>query len=86
MMHNVMNIQLIQKWITILRTVSISFYIVSLSSPTYLGNRGCEHDHLIELPNALHKLINTRSLDDIYVVVLTFDLYWYCKIGLVKNL
>jgi hypothetical protein len=49
----------------------------------YLGNRGGEDDNFIQLAYPLHELVDTWSLDDIYVVVLAFNLDGDGEIGLV---
>ena len=47
-----------------------------------LGYRGCKNNNLVELPNALHELIDARPFDHINVVILTFDLHGYGEIRL----
>lgn len=55
-------------------------------SNTYFGDRSCKHYNLVELANALHELIDARSFDDIYIMVLALNLYRYRKIGLIQYL
>lgn len=52
----------------------------------HLRDRRREYDNLVELTDSLHELIDTRALDDIYIVIVPFDLNRYCEICLVKNL
>lgn len=44
---------------------------------TYLGQTSSEHDNLIYLCHFCQKVVDTRSLDDINVVHLRFNLYRY---------
>lgn len=57
-----------------------------LTRRTHLGNRSREDDHLVEFANSLHKLINTRSLDDVNIVIVSLNLDGDRKVGLVQNL
>ena len=41
---------------------------------TDLGDRGGENYNLVELANPLHELVDTRSFDNVNVVVLSFYL------------
>jgi hypothetical protein len=53
---------------------------------TYLGDRCREDDNFIQLAYPLHKLVDARSFDDIYVVVLALNLDWDSEVGLMQNL
>lgn len=52
----------------------------------YLGDGGSEDDYLVELAHPFHKGIDTRALDDVHVVILSFDFYRDGEICLVQNL
>ena len=52
----------------------------------YLGDGGCKDYDLVQLTHSLHELVHARSLDDIYIVVVTLNLHWYCEVCLVKYL
>jgi hypothetical protein len=56
------------------------------SSLTYLGHRRRKDNHLVELTNPLHELVDAWSLDDIDIMVVALDFYGYCEVGLVKDL
>ena len=51
-----------------------------------LGQTRCENHNLKQLPAHLHKVINTRSLQNINLVNLVFYLYWDDKIGICDGL
>jgi hypothetical protein len=53
---------------------------------TNLGNRCSKDNNFIKLADALHELINTGTLDDIYIMILTLNLNWNGEIGLVEDL
>ena len=53
---------------------------------TDLGNRCSEDNDFIEFTNTLHELINTRTFDNIDIMILTLDLNWYGEVSLVKYL
>jgi len=53
---------------------------------TVLGYRGREDDDLIQLPDSLHEGVDARSLDDVDIVVLAFDLDRDCEVRLVQYL
>ncbi len=55
-------------------------------SLTYLGDRRGEYNNFIQLAHSLHKLVDSRSLNDIYVVIVAFNFDRYRKVGLVENL
>jgi len=52
----------------------------------YLRNRGGEHDDLVKLAHPFHERIDAWSLDDIDIMVLTFDLDGDRKVGLMQDL
>lgn len=83
-MYHSMNIQLVEKGITILKTVSLvhRFFLLMM----YLRDRGCENNDFIKLANPLHELIHARSLDHVHIVVLPFDLHGNGEVGLSKDL
>ena len=56
------------------------------SDRIYLGHRGSEDDHFVQLPHALHELIHARSFDDVDIVILTLNLHGNGEVGLMKNL
>jgi hypothetical protein len=87
-MDNMVDIQLVQQRITVLRIlVSLqSIKQANLAGNSYLRNRGGEDYYFIELTYTLHKLVYARPFDHIYVVILTLNLNWYCEICLVKYL
>lgn len=91
MVDDLVNVQLIQKRITVLQAMtesaSWSLCIAShLKQLPYLGHRGREDDHLIQLADAFHELVDPGSFDDVDVVILTFDLDGDGEVGLMENL
>ena len=54
--------------------------------PTYLGYRRRKDNNLIKLAHPLHKLVNTRTFYNVYIVVIALDLDGYREVGLVENL
>jgi hypothetical protein len=52
----------------------------------YLSHRCGENDNLIKLAYSLHELVHAWPLDDIYIVVISLDLYRYREICLMKDL
>jgi hypothetical protein len=60
--------------------------VVQRVQEVYLRNGRREDDNFIQLPDALHELVNARSLNDVDVVVVALDLHGYREIGLVKYL
>jgi hypothetical protein len=53
---------------------------------TILGYRCGENDNLVQFAHSLHELVHARPLDNIDVMVLTFNFNGNREIGLVKNL
>jgi hypothetical protein len=53
---------------------------------TYLGNGCSEHNNFVQLAHSLHKLVDTRTLDNIHVMVLAFNLDGNGEVGLVQDL
>lgn len=49
----------------------------------YLGDGSCENDNFIEFTDPLHKLIDTRPLDDVDIVEVALYLHWYREVRLV---
>ncbi len=49
----------------------------------YLRHGGCEHNNLIKFTDSFHKLIHTRPLDHIDIMIITLDLNRDCEICLV---
>ena len=72
-MNDAVNVQLIQKRVSVLRSISIR--LAFIATATHLGNRSCEDNNLVQLAHSLHELIHTRSLDHVNVVVLSFNLH-----------
>jgi hypothetical protein len=52
----------------------------------YLGDGCSEDNNFVQLADALHELVDAWSLDDVYVVVLAFDLNGNGEVGLVQDL
>ena len=95
MVDNVVDVQLVQQRITVLRSVSIwsdrgkkkqKKELPKEIQFTYLGNRRSEDNNFIELAHSLHELIYTWPLDDIHIMVVSFDFNGYCEVGLVEDL
>jgi hypothetical protein len=74
------DVELVEQWVTVLRTLAPTS---KRCGRTYLGNRGGKDNNFIQLANPLHELVDTWSLDDIYVVVLAFNLDGDGEVGLV---
>lgn len=75
-MDNVMDVQLIEKRITVLPPIISrchGWITMCRRSATHLGDRGCEHDHFVQFTDPFHELIDSWSLDHVDVVILTFD-------------
>lgn len=49
-------------------------------------NRSGENDDFVDFANALEEGVDTRALDYVDVVILAFNFYRDCKVGLVENL
>lgn len=60
----------------------VNIQLVEKRVPVLRYGRSEDHD-LIELTYALHEGVDAGPLDDVDVVVLTFDLDWNCEVGLV---
>jgi hypothetical protein len=76
-----MNVELVKQRVTVLQKLAPTSK--NCEGGAYLGNRGGEDDNFIQLAYPLHELVDTWSLDDIYVVVLAFNLNGDGEIGLV---
>jgi hypothetical protein len=83
-MHNAMDVQLVQKWVAVLQTLVLE--TCRNWAKTYFGDGCGEHDNFIQLAHPLHELIDTRTLDNVYVVVLAFNLDRNGEVGLMKDL
>ena len=59
---------------------------MNLLRVTYLGYRGCEDNHFVELADTFHELVNTGALDHVDIVIVALDLNGNREIGLVKYL
>ena len=87
MMNNAVDIQLIEKRITVLEVKSaIMGGCRKRGTPNYLRYRSSEDNHLIKLANTLHEVVHTWSFYHVDVVVLTFNLNWNRKVRLMQNL
>ena len=53
---------------------------------TYFGYRGSENYYFVEFAYPLHKLVYTRPLNYVDVMILSFDLNRYCEVCLVQDL
>jgi hypothetical protein len=84
MVHHTMNVQLIEKGITVLS--SISWLLSFVWNDTYFRHRRGEDNDLIKLTNALHELINPRPFNDIDIVVLSFNFHRDGEVGPSENL
>jgi hypothetical protein len=82
-MNNSVDIQLVEKRITVLLTVSP---LILSRIMTNLGDTGSKHYHFIKFTNSLHELINARSFYDVDIVILTLNLHGYRKVCLMQNL
>lgn len=83
-MHNVMDIKLVKKGVTILELVSTRIKI--RDEYTHFRHGSSKDNNFIKLAHAFHELVNSRPLNDINVVVLSFYLNWDREVCLVKNL
>ena len=53
---------------------------------TYLGD-GCSEDNdFVQLAHSLHEFVDSRSLNDIYIMIIAFNFDRYSEIRLVENL
>ncbi len=84
-MDNLVDIKLVEEWIAVLK-MALAIKQLYQRGATYLGNRSCENNDFIELTNSLHKLVYSRSLDHIDVVVIALNFHWYREIGLMQDL
>lgn len=83
MMHDIVNVQLVEQRVSILGHRRQNQTPDMISRKTYFGDRSCKYHNLIELANALHELIDAWSFDDIYIMILALNLHRYRKIGLI---
>ena len=81
---NAVNVELVEKRITVLQSLARLFG--TSRQWTYFGNRCGENDNLVQFAHSLHELVHTRSLDDIDIVILAFNLHGNGKVCLVQNL
>lgn len=58
----------------------------ALLGDAYLGDRCSEDHHLVQLANPFHESVNTRSLDNIDIMILPLYFYRDCEVGLMENL
>lgn len=87
MVHNIMYIKLIKEWIAVLSADrSANALHKQKVKGSYLCNRSGKDDNLVELSDALHKLVHSRPLDDVNVVILTLDFDRYREVRLMKDL
>ena len=49
-------------------------------------HRSGENDDFVDFANALEEGVDTGALDDVDVVVLAFNFYRDCEVGLMENL
>ena len=82
--HNAMDIELIKEGIAVLH--ALAFVSSVKNHKTYLRDRSSEHNNFIQLANPLHKLIDAGTLDNVYVVVLAFNLDRNGEVGLMQYL
>lgn len=81
---NTMNIELVKQWVTVLHPIeSVEIQPGYCAMETYLGNRCGEDDNFVQLTHPLHKLVYTRPLDNVHVMVVALYFYRYGEIGLV---
>ncbi len=78
---NMMNVQLIQKRVTILEYVRREMEYGP--GVTHFGNRCSENDDFIKLAHTFHELIHTRAFDHVHIVILPLNLDRDCEVGLV---
>lgn len=63
----------------------VNIKLVQKRVPILADGRG-KDDNFIELTNTLHELINARSLNDVHVVVGSFDFDRDGEVGLMEEL
>ena len=80
-----MDIQLVKERITILAVLAM-YKHENRAGVSYFGDRGGKNNNFVKFSHTLHELINTRSLDDIHIVILSFNLDGNCEICLVEYL
>lgn len=84
MVHDTVYVQLVQERVAILSVRSVKITSSNRNSnKSHLGDRRCENDDFIQLAHPLHELIDTRPLNHVNVMIVSFDLYRNGKIGLV---
>ena len=86
MMHDIVNVQLVEQRISVLVIGVRTKAPHIISRITYFGHRSCKHHDLVELANALHELIDARSFDDIYIMILALNLHRDREVGLIQYL
>lgn len=79
------DVELVQQWITILLLRLVKFR-ETRDLKTNLGDRRGKDHNLIQFTDALHELVNARSLYDVDVVIGSLNLHGNGKVGLVKEL
>ena len=67
-------------------TVSLAREEKGRQNQTNLGHGGGKDDDLIQLADPPHKLVDARPLDDIDVVISSFNFHWNCKVCLIQQL
>lgn len=85
--YDLVDIQLVKERVAVLiQGVSYRLATTRQSESTYLRDRRRENNNLIKLADSPHKLVHAWALDNIDIVVVSFNFNGYRKISLVQNL
>lgn len=85
MVNNAVDVQLVQKRISVLRNVSM-LQQKRCKRGTNLGNRCSEDNNFVQFTHSLHELIDTWPLDNVNIMILTLDLHRDREVCLMQDL
>lgn len=81
-MDYAMDVQLVKQWIAVLKKSQQQKRNIT-SRITNLRDRRSKHNNFVKLAHSFHKGVHTWPLNDIHIMILTFDFHGNRKVGLV---
>ena len=84
--HDAVDIELVKHRIRVLTTPIRHGDKNNCNIETNLAQTCCEHHHFVDLAHLLQEVVNSWSLDDIYVVPVILDLDRHYVVGLLDGL
>jgi hypothetical protein len=81
-MHYTVNVELVEKWIAVLKRALARCLLQMERLSSYLGDTGGEYNHFVKFSHSLHELIDTGSFNHVHVVILSLDFDWDREISL----